>query len=121
MRNTSTSFRPNGKRAVSSRAFIGSGNVFADMGCPDAEDALTKARLAYEIGVLIQASKLTQAQAARRLKIDQPKVSALLRGRLAGFSVERLIRFLNDLGQDVEINIRPSSGRHATVVVSSED
>ncbi len=83
------------------------GNVFADLGVPNAREALAKAELAHRISQAIAQRQLTQAQAARLLGIDQPKVSALLRGKLDGFSTDRLFRFLNALGQDVEIVIRP--------------
>lgn len=98
-----------------------SGNVFADLGIPDAEDALAKAQLAQAIGTLIAARRLTQGQAANLLGIDQPKVSALLRGRLAGFSIDRLLRFLLALEQDVEIAIRPGArpGGRVHVVATS--
>jgi predicted XRE-type DNA-binding protein len=105
------------KKTNNSAPFIGNGNVFADIGRPDADEALAKVQLAHEIAVLIQAAGLTQATAAKRLGIDQPKISALLRGRLAGFSIERLFRFLNELGQDVEISIRPATRKHAAVHV----
>jgi len=85
----------------------GSGNVFADIGLPDAEEYMTKAKLAYRICDIIEERKLTQAQAAKVLGVDQPKVSALVRGRLEGFSIERLLRYLNALGRDVEIVVRP--------------
>ncbi|HET8656738.1 MAG TPA: helix-turn-helix transcriptional regulator [Longimicrobiaceae bacterium] len=84
-----------------------SGNVFADLGLPDADELLSKADLAIQISRIIDERALTQAQAAELLGIDQPKVSALVRGRLEGFSIERLTRFLNALGQDVEIVVRP--------------
>jgi predicted XRE-type DNA-binding protein len=84
-----------------------SGNVFADLGVPAPEDALAKAELARRISRLIEARGFAQAQAAKLLGIDQPKISALRRGRLAGFSLERLMRFLVLLGQDVEIVIKP--------------
>jgi predicted XRE-type DNA-binding protein len=84
----------------------GSGNVFADLGVPQPEEALAKARLAREIERIIRKRRLTQAEAGAILDIDQPKVSALRNGRLSGFSVERLIRFLNALDQDVEIVVR---------------
>jgi predicted XRE-type DNA-binding protein len=83
-----------------------SGNVFADLGVPAPEDALAKAELARRISHLIEARGLTQAQAAKLLGIDQPKISALKRGRLAGFSLERLMRCLILLGQDVEIVVK---------------
>jgi predicted XRE-type DNA-binding protein len=86
---------------------IGSGNVFADLGLPNPEELLAKAELAHRIHVLITDRKLTQQKAAELLGIDQPKVSALIRGRLEGFSMERLCRLLNLLDQSVELVIRP--------------
>lgn len=85
----------------------GSGNVFADLELPDPEEMLLKAHLVHQISVILEEHALTQAQTAELLGIDQPKVSHLLRGHLRGFSVERLTRFLNALGQDVEIVVRP--------------
>ena len=86
---------------------VSSGNVFADLGLPEPEEALAKAQLAYRISSIITHRHLTQKTAAELLGIDQPKVSALMRGRLGGFSTERLLRFLNVLGRDVEIRIKP--------------
>jgi predicted XRE-type DNA-binding protein len=83
------------------------GNVFADLGLPDEEEALAKAEIASRICDIIAQRRLTQSKAAAILGIDQPKVSALMRGRLDGFSSERLFRFLNALGRDVEIVIKP--------------
>lgn len=99
-----------------------SGNVFVDLGLPDAEEALAKARLAQSIAGAIARKRLTQVQAASVLGIDQPKVSALLRGRLTGFSTNRLFRFLTLLDQDVEIVIRskPRSRKHGKVSVVAE-
>ncbi len=85
------------------RVKLSSGNVFSDLGVDAPEEALAKAELAFRISEIIEARALTQAAAAAILGIDQPKVSALLRGRLTGFSMERLIRFLTTLGRDVEI------------------
>ncbi|MBS0621765.1 MAG: XRE family transcriptional regulator [Verrucomicrobia bacterium] len=85
-------------------------NVFADLGIADPEEALAKAEIALRISEIIKKKKLTQAQAAKILKITQPKVSLLLRGYLTNFSLERLLRFLNELGQDVSISITPASG-----------
>lgn len=82
-----------------------SGNVFADLNLPDADDLLAKANLALHIRRTIEARKLTQVQAANLLGIDQPKVSSIINGRLDGFSTERLMRFLNDLGCDVQISV----------------
>jgi len=101
----------------------GSGNVFADLGVPDPEEALLKAQLADLITLTIEAEKLTQAEAAKILGIDQPKVSNLVRGKLEGFSLERLLRFLTALGSDVEIRVTehldesPDSG-HIKVAVA---
>ena len=97
-----------------------SGNVFADLGYPNAEEALAKSRLAQRIAEVIEKRALTQVQAASVLGIDQPKVSKLLRGQLRDFSTDRLFRFLNALDQDVEIVVRDKSPRckeHATVSV----
>jgi predicted XRE-type DNA-binding protein len=84
---------------------VSSGNVFADLELPDADDLLAKANLALHIRRAIKARKLTQVQAVELLGIDQPKVSLIINGRLDGFSTERLLRFLNDLGCDVRISI----------------
>jgi predicted XRE-type DNA-binding protein len=89
-----------------------SGNVFADLDLPAPEEMLAKAQLVQRIGDILAERKLTQARAAAVLGVDQPKISALLRGRFNGFSTERLFRFLNALGQDVEIVVRrPRRGR----------
>ena len=96
------------KKIISEKS---SGNVFADIGLPNPEEALAKSQLAIEIRRVIRKKKLTQAKAAKILKIDQPKLSRLLRGYLTNFSLERLFRFLNDLGQDIYVTIAPSSHR----------
>jgi predicted XRE-type DNA-binding protein len=83
-----------------------SGNVFADLGLPNAEERLAKAELARQVSTIIREHRLTQSAAAGILGIDQPKVSALIAGRLAGFSLERLAHFLTLLGKDVDIVIR---------------
>ena len=99
---------------------VGSGNVFADIGHPRPAEALAKAELARKIGVIIEHRGLTQAAAAAVLQVDQPKVSALIRGRLAGFSLDRLVRFLVLLGHDVEIVVkaRPRATSQARVLVA---
>jgi predicted XRE-type DNA-binding protein len=92
-----------------------SGNVFADLGLPNAEDLLAKANLALHIRRTIKARRLTQIQAANLLGLDQPKVSSIINGHLDGFSTERLMRFLNDLGCDVQISVstpHPESRGH---------
>ncbi len=84
----------------------GTGNVFADLGYPDAGERQTKLRLAHAINGVIARRRLTQAAAADKLGVNQPKVSALANYKLDGFSVERLMTFLTALDQDVEIVIR---------------
>ena len=86
-----------------------SGNVFADLHVPNPEEALAKAELARQIYRVIKKKRLTQKQAALALGVDQPKISALISGKLSGFSLERLFRFLNELGQDVTIKVKPKS------------
>jgi predicted XRE-type DNA-binding protein len=86
-----------------------SGNVFADLGLANADKLLVKAELVRQISNLIEAKKMTQTEVAKMLGIDQPKVSALLNGKLSGFSTERLFRLLNALGSDVEIRIAPKA------------
>ena len=85
----------------------GSGNVFADLGLPDAGKHLIKAGLVVKIERTIRQRRLTQSAAAQLMGIDQPKVSAMLAGRFRGYSVERLMRFLVALGRDVEIVVKP--------------
>ena len=87
----------------------GSGNVFADLGLSNPDMALAKAELVQRIRNLIEERKLTQGKAAKLLGLDQPKVSALVRGRVEGYSIDRLFRFLNALGQRVEITVRPNT------------
>ena len=82
--------------------------MFMDLGLEDPEALLAKAELAHRICELIAERKLTQVRAAKLLGVDQPKVSALLHGKLDGFSTERIFRFLNALGQGVEVRIRPA-------------
>ncbi|MBX9582524.1 MAG: helix-turn-helix domain-containing protein [Gemmataceae bacterium] len=100
---------PKGKREVEG-VTPSSGNVFADLGIPDAGVALAKANLAHRICEVIREKKLSQTKAAAILGVTQPKVSDLVRGKLDGFTVDRLLKFLNRLGQDVEISVRPAKG-----------
>jgi len=88
-----------------------SGNVFSDLGIPYPEEYLVKTELAVQIGKLIKKRKLNQTKAANLLKLDQPKISALSRGQLTGFSVERLFKLLAMLNQDIEIVIKPHRSR----------
>lgn len=94
---------------------VSSGNVYADLGFADSAEMLAKARIVSEIARIIQERKLTQTKAAELLGIDQPKVSALLRGHFQGYSQERLIGFLTKLGMDVEIVVRPKARKGQTV------
>jgi predicted XRE-type DNA-binding protein len=87
----------------------GSGNVFADLGFAEPEEELTKAQLASHIRQVIKRRRLTQVAAGALMGVDQPKVSALLNGRLANFSSDRLMRLLTALGQDVEITVKAKS------------
>lgn len=99
-----------------------SGNVFADVNAPDPEERLAKADFAMRIGEAIRVQQLTQTQAADILKIDQPKISRLLRCQLSGFSTEPLMHFLTLLGSDIGITVkvtpRPSRQGHVRVVAS---
>ena|SRR5689334_2868471 len=81
----------------------GSGNVFADLRVPDSDEALAKAEIAVQIVSAIERRGLTQTAAAAKLGVDQADVSDLVRGKLGGFSTDRLLRFLKALGQDVDI------------------
>jgi predicted XRE-type DNA-binding protein len=84
----------------------GSGNVYADLGYPDREDMLIKAQLVTKIAEIIQQRRLTQAQAAKLLRLTQPKISRLLRGEFRGISERRLLQCLTRLGRDVQIIVK---------------
>lgn len=96
-----------------------SGNVFADLGFSNANGMLAKAELARQIGGILAQRHLTRTDAARLLGTTRPKVSDLLRGRLAGFSLERLLRFLDALDPDVriQVSVRPGNCPHAALRV----
>ncbi len=91
--------------------------MFADLGFPQPDLALAKAKLVQRIRDVIAERKLTQAEAAELLGLDQPKVSALARGRVAGYSLDRLFKFLNLFGQRVEITVRQASANSASTSV----
>jgi predicted XRE-type DNA-binding protein len=95
----------------------GSVNVFADLGLPNAEQELIKARLALQIYSIIRHRCMTQNQAAASLGIKQPHVSLLMRNRAGSFSVGRLLEFLTCLGQDVEVTVRPTRREHGEMSV----
>lgn len=86
---------------------VGSGNVYADFGFPNPEEAKAKADLAMIITSIIKARKLNQNQAAKLMGIDQPKVSKITRGILSEFTLERLMRFMLCLGFDIELTPKP--------------
>ncbi len=109
--------RSTGRQDEEQAAYKAGDNIFADLGRPEADELLAKAELARTIRHLIAARGLTQAVAASVLGIAQPDVSNLHRGRLAGFSMERLYRFLNSLGQDVQIVVRPKPRSRARATV----
>ena len=97
-----------------------SGNVFADLGRPDAEAHLLKAKLVSRIDEIIRQRGLKQVVAAKLLGLSQPDVSRLLRGNFREYSVERLLRLLLALGRDVEIVIRePRSRRRGRLLVEA--
>lgn len=87
----------------------GSGNVFADLGLPDAEKLKIKSGLVIEITRAVRQLGLTQEEAGRRMGIPQPKVSALLRGDFANLSERKLMDCLNRLGYDIEITVKPAA------------
>jgi len=99
----------------------GSANVFADIGVRDPEDSLLRAELMKKIADVIARKKLSQARIARILGVDQPKVSQLVRGRISGFTSDRLFRFLTALGCDVRIEVKEKRrGRtHGRLIVAA--
>lgn len=110
------------KREAEIEVIEGSGNVFADLGFAEPEEELAKAKLAVHIWRIIKDRRLTQAAAAKITGLDQPKISALLNGRLTNFSSDRLMRVLTALGQDVDIVLRdkPANRARGRVRVVSE-
>lgn len=101
---------------------VSSGNVFADLGLPKADELQAKAALVSQIASIVTHRHLTQAETAKILGTGQPKVSELLAGRLDGFSIERLIRYLNALDRDVQIVVspKPRSRARATLKVTGK-
>lgn len=90
-----------------------SGNVFSDLGLPEAQDRKAKVKIAFALNTILAKLDLTQAKIAKKLNTDQPKVSALLNYKLDGLSVERLIGFLTALDYDVDINIKPKKPKQS--------
>jgi predicted XRE-type DNA-binding protein len=121
MSKKSPTKRTAAKTDAADRVHDSSGNVFADLGLPDPEERLAKAKLAHTICQLINSAGLSQQAAASRLGIDQPKVSALMRGKLRDFSTERLMRLVIALDRDVVITVRqPKDEAHPSVRVLVE-
>jgi predicted XRE-type DNA-binding protein len=85
------------------------GNIFADLGLPNADEHLLKARFVMMIGLTIKQRGFTQEEAANLMGIAQPDVSKLLRGRFEGFSLERILGFVRALGSDVEIKVKAAN------------
>jgi predicted XRE-type DNA-binding protein len=90
---------------------IGSRNVFKDLGLPNAEEHLVKAQLVYKIDTILKKRRLKQIEAAALFGVRQPDISKMLRGDFRQFSVERLLRFLVALDQDVQILVKPHHDR----------
>ena len=89
----------------------GSSNVYADLGLPDAQEMLVKAKLASKIAEIIQRLNLTQQQAAELLAMPQPKVSMMLRGQFRGISESKMLDCLARLGRDIDIVVKPARRR----------
>jgi predicted XRE-type DNA-binding protein len=91
----------------------GSGNVYADLRYPGSEEMLMKAQLVMKIAEILRQRRLTQAQAAKILRLTQPKISRMLRGQFRGFSERRLLQCLTRLGRDVQIIVKQSPQQRA--------
>jgi predicted XRE-type DNA-binding protein len=107
------------RKKPNERTKVGSSNVFADLGLPNPEQELLKARLTLQIYRIVKDRGLTQAQAGNILGIKQPHVSALMRNRAGNFSVGRLIEFLTALGQDVAITVKSTRKRQGEISVEA--
>lgn len=93
--------------------FIGSSNVFADLGVENPEDELAKAQLAHHVRLLIREQGLTDARAAQMLGVEAAEVAGLMGGKVSGFSYDHLLKFLNALECNVKIIIEPRNSDHA--------
>ena len=96
-------------------------DIFADLGRPDAQDHYVKAQLIFQMQQIMKARKLTQTAVSKLMGIKQPDVSNLLRGRFRGYSIERILGFLQALDQDIEIVIKPkaANARTARIIVKA--
>jgi predicted XRE-type DNA-binding protein len=97
---------------------VGGQNVFQDIGMPNAEEHLVKAHLVFKIDTIMKKRRMKQTEAATLFGIRQPDISKMLRGEFRQFSVERLLRFLVKLDQDVEIVVRPHRDKHNAPALS---
>src|SRR3990172_1285885 len=117
MRGRYTSFMPSrrdrrGEGVMRKRAYeTGSRNVFKDLGVPNADEHMVKAQLVFKIDSIMKERRLKQVEAAALFGVRQPDISMMLRGEFRQFSVERLLRFLVALDQDVEIVVKPHRDR----------
>jgi predicted XRE-type DNA-binding protein len=106
-------------KRVTRRVVESSGNVFADLGLPNSEQELLKARLTLQIHTILKDSEMTQVEIAKILGVQEPQVSLLMRNRAGNFSVGRLMEFLTALRRDVVITVRPTRKEHGAVSVFS--
>jgi predicted XRE-type DNA-binding protein len=104
-----------------SKIEMGSDNIFADLGLPDAGPHFLKAQIVAEIYRLATAKKLTQTQVGKRLNVSQPEVSRMFKGHFREYSIERLMEFLTGFDRDVEIVVRPhgKSGKAGRITFKS--
>jgi predicted XRE-type DNA-binding protein len=109
--------KPGKKNRRGARVTEGSRNVFVDLGLPNPEQDLLKARLTLQIYRILKDSGMTQVQIAKILGVQQPQVSLLMRNRGGNFSIGRLMEFLTALRQDVEITVRPTRKEHGALSV----
>jgi len=100
---------------------VGSGNIFADLGLPNADTHFLKAQIVSEIYRIINERKLTQAQAGKLMGITKPEVSRMFKGRFREYSVDRLMGFLTSFDRDVEIVVKPhkKAGKVGRITFSS--
>jgi predicted XRE-type DNA-binding protein len=104
---------------MASKITRSSGNVFADLGLPNPEERMLKARIASAISKAVKRHALTQVVAAERMGIAQADVSKILNGRLSGYSLERLLSLVQSLGNDVEIKVKPTKNERGRMLVSA--
>ncbi len=109
MSGTKKRFRAGDRRKIDGLEFeVGSGNVFEDLGLPNAELRMAKARLAGQVNAVIRARGLTQTEAAKLLGTKQPAISRLSQGKLSSITQDKLIQWLVALKQDVTISVKPA-------------